>query len=1192
MKHIFITSALSLFLISTVFSQSPGGVAGGGTNEMWFDATFLGLADWVKISSFTDKSGNGNHATQSTPSSQPYVTANDPNFNYRSSINFDGIDDVLRTASVSNLDVNTISMICVTKLTSSPSHSGIITRLAYTSGSSTAQKSNYMLSNYYDPSNYTFQLKKSDGTNLISSYTKPTGRVLSSMIWDGTTSLSTYNKGNLVSSVAGSDVIPSGNLGFALGGNFVGALFALQGSIAEVIVYSKALNTAERNIVENYLAAKYSIPIGNDFYAYNSSNSYDLIGVGMESDGSNTSANGQSLTINNPSALGTGDYLLLAHDNAGYIADEVDVPLSVGERYPQVWRAGVTGTPGTVDVAIDVSTNPLGSNNNSYELLVDANGIFAFGAISYPGVYVGGIVTFSNVSMADADYVTLYNSSSNSSISSTGVSTDWHTASTWDCNCIPTLSNDVIILGTHTVDINGQDANSRDLTITGTLTVSGSDVLNLNGNLVNNGTFTAGISSVKSVMATAQAFSGSSNLDFYDLILDNPTTITNSAIITIENQLDIKQGSLATSTSIRLISNASGTAALVNPKGGSFSGDITVERYINEADSTWYLLAPGVTDGNLEDWNQEFEMAGFTGTDWPGGSASVYYYDPTNNVSSFNDGYAVPINTTDVINEKTAWEAYIEDDGISTNPRTIDMTGTPALGNVNISLPYNSNIGDPASDGWNLVANPYAAPVLWGDVVKSGAWDEAQYKKTDGTNAVMSDAFVLASGEGFWAHVTAAGAALQFRRTFINKSDLTDTYNLRIANPFIKEESIMTLTLNEESTGHNDYCYVGFSDVATLNKDAQIDAYKLPQSNPSLPNLSTVMAGANLLKNVMNTTTDQIVPVRIFTTTPSNTVKNYSITFSNVKELLDYNKSILLEDKESNTFTELLDDTKIDFSRSDANDAPRFFLHISTPILFSAENVSCYGQSNGQVSASMKKTGNFDFVWKDESGNILQTSTNKSSSSLANLAPGNYTLEVDNFKQKFVITQPEEVKADFTALFGGISYGGQVSTQDNDTLLVNIGDLVSFESQSINQRNNTWDFGDLFSSSKENTSHIYFNSGVYKVSLTSLNTTCTATNIKYVRVDGSTSILETNLLNDIDVMVIENGVLVSLNNEDSKEVSFSIVNSIGQEVFSKEVNAEINHQERIKLDNAQGVYLISVKDSNGTKTKKIVLSKK
>ena len=473
---------------------------------------------------------------------------------------------------------------------------------------------------------------------------------------------------------------------------------------------------------------------------------------------------------------------------------------------------------------------------------------------------------------------------------------------------------------------------------------------------------------------------------------------------------------------------------------------------------------------------------------------------------------------------------------------------------------------------------------------KDGAFDEAQYKKSDGSNAVMDNSFTLAIGEAFWVHTTATGASLLFSRTFVN-SDLTDTYNNRISNPFIKEEPLMTIVLNDINANYNDYCYVGFNNVATDAKDAQIDAYKMSQSFHYLPNIATVMNGSNLLKNVMNSSTDQIVPVRIYTANPSNVVKNYSLSFSNVEEIMDYNKTIVLEDRTLNTFTELSGDTKIDFSMADDNKEPRFFLHISTPIIFTAEQVSCSGKSNGKATASMNQSGSYSFVWRNEDGTVIKNEKNSTSSVCSGLTPGNYVLEVNNVKQKFTITQPEEVKADFVAFYGGLNYGGQVSTQDEETLVVNAGELITFESQALNQTSNIWDFGDRSTSSLENTTHIYFEEGVYKVELTSTNGSCSATNYKTIQVNAATSISETNLLDEVNVLVKENDIFVYMNNQNnSGNVKFEVLNTVGQVVYSSTKAVNNNHIEKIRIDEAAGLYFLTIEGFNQSKTKKIILN--
>src|SRR5690606_1888584 len=85
--------------------------------------------------------------------------------------------------------------------------------------------------------------------------------------------------------------------------------------------------------------------------------------------------------------------------------------------------------------------------------------------------------------------------------------------------------------------------------------------------------------------------------------------------------------------------------------------------------------------------------------------------------------------------------------------------------------PYNYNISytdDPAQpadqDGWNFVVNPYASPIDWNAATgwtKNGGvdavaavWDavNGQYQYTN-----MNWNGIVASGQSFWVHTTAAG---------------------------------------------------------------------------------------------------------------------------------------------------------------------------------------------------------------------------------------------------------------------------------------------------------------------------------------------------------------------------------------------------------------------------------------------------
>ena len=76
-----------LGLPSIIFAQTgPGGVGNSTTNPLWLDAHTMGGANGADINSWTDYSGNGNDATETT-----YVPSYlESALNGRDAINFEG----------------------------------------------------------------------------------------------------------------------------------------------------------------------------------------------------------------------------------------------------------------------------------------------------------------------------------------------------------------------------------------------------------------------------------------------------------------------------------------------------------------------------------------------------------------------------------------------------------------------------------------------------------------------------------------------------------------------------------------------------------------------------------------------------------------------------------------------------------------------------------------------------------------------------------------------------------------------------------------------------------------------------------------------------------------------------------------------------------------------------------------------
>lgn len=193
-------------------------------------------------------------------------------------------------------------------------------------------------------------------------------------------------------------------------------------TIKEVLLYSKAINNAERIIIDNYLAAKYGTTLAsNDLYTQdnlaNGDFDYDVAGVGQASDGTNhKDARGTGIVrmiVQSPSSLGNSEFLLWGHSNGALTSNLIDIDGTIiKERIARVWRISETGDVGSVAVSFDISSlsgSPIGAN---LRLLIDRDGDGFFDNDVTPisgGTFSGDIITFTGVNFQTGDRFTLGN---------------------------------------------------------------------------------------------------------------------------------------------------------------------------------------------------------------------------------------------------------------------------------------------------------------------------------------------------------------------------------------------------------------------------------------------------------------------------------------------------------------------------------------------------------------------------------------------------------------------------------------------------------------------------------------------------------------------------------------------------------------------------------------------------------------
>ena len=374
-------------------NTGPGGVGltdGTSTLEFWIDANngTSTTTDGANISQWSDQSGNGIDVTQGTAGNQPSYEDDGTNaLNGYPVVHFDNNDELLSATTTLNI-TNDFTIFLVKK------------------DNTTQPGSN---SDYFSLGAYgAYGIKVYRGDNINDKFiVKSSGPwvgdyVGSSGVTNNATYIGEYKRSGTSTSISRlgnayiTDVGTAGPLEYgttpiiSIGSSI--ATNYLQGNIAEQIAFSNAVNTAQKIIIENYLAAKYGTVLGtNDIYdadnVGNGDYDHDVAGIGRV-DASNLHNDAQgtgSVRIFNPTDLGDDEFLFWGHnDGVSFAYETTDVPVGTLARYVREWRVSESNAAGTaVDVgAIDIRFDLTGHGTMTASDLVllidtDNDGIFS-----------------------------------------------------------------------------------------------------------------------------------------------------------------------------------------------------------------------------------------------------------------------------------------------------------------------------------------------------------------------------------------------------------------------------------------------------------------------------------------------------------------------------------------------------------------------------------------------------------------------------------------------------------------------------------------------------------------------------------------------------------------------------------------------------------------------------------------------
>jgi hypothetical protein len=160
-------------------------------------------------------------------------------------------------------------------------------------------------------------------------------------------------------------------------------------------------------------------------------------------------------------------------------------------------------------------------------------------------------------------------------------STDWFTASNWCGSGIPTVSTDVLIPNSKPIFmpvINAGGAVCRNIVITGSvaatgptsalpaasLTISGSNSLDVYGNWTNNGDLNGGSGTVNILGTTSTSITGTATETFYNLVINKTGTVTvtiPAGTHQIGNSMTLTNGIINQNATLRFLNNATVSGA-------------------------------------------------------------------------------------------------------------------------------------------------------------------------------------------------------------------------------------------------------------------------------------------------------------------------------------------------------------------------------------------------------------------------------------------------------------------------------------------------------------------------------------------------------------------------------------------------------------------------------------------------------
>jgi hypothetical protein len=612
--------------------------------------------------------------------------------------------------------------------------------------------------------------------------------------------------------------------------------------------------------------------------------------------------------------------------------------------------------------------------------------------------------------------------------------------------------------------------------------------------------------------------------------------------VNLKGILRLANGMLSTNDSLTLKSDSSSTALISGAGSGQIQGQVAAERYVSGTGTQEVFLSSAFTAITLDDFKNGIPVPGPEGISWQNMSSPAMW-----DYASGSEGNGWEERSSNSILQKMTGYRLIQTGGT-----TLLAKGLVNSGNQKIALEYNSNAG--ASTGFNLVGNPYPSPINWNLVATNlpSSISKSIYTtgKTDRYKGQYGTWLSLGNNEGLG--VNGASAYVGMQEGFFVRAFAADT--LRLNNNHRAEvtdiravsvpSSISFIRLSLVKEGKADETLIYYSSQANSNtamdgKDAQkmTPAGAVSYWYSVKDSVQLAIQGRHTTEHADSIPLDIVVAQAGMHQIRLSDVVHFPMT-----------AMVFLEDRQTNTFQNLRQQSEYSVSLPAGTISGRFFLHYRPGVQVNAIKEGCLG-GDGQISLNNPTSTAWDAAVYNSNDSLIASHT-----ALTGI------WEIDQLKA-------DEYRVHFTL------NGQSLSTDEWITVAAGSGVNASFlasatevkmEEEEVVFTNTTagaqsifWNFGDgTMLSGDVEVAHTFESAGTYQVVLTVGKDECSDTAVASIYVITITGIEEAGKTEKTGFTIYPNPAttvawLKPDVKEPIKEVALALVDASGRIVLQK-----------------------------------------